>query len=404
MSTESQEKSASWRLLGERTRRQLEELDALLERMLALPPFDLPEEQSSDPPSSSIPGSSQKLTATGTPGNSGSSTSNSGSVQNHPQTPTSTVSPEKPSAASISAAPHADSANNTKIATAEPAETSSIARSKPPAEALAQSVAISAAASAGGTTPASEPPAVSESALAEAKPAPSADAGMKPRNETTNSAEQAPAVTISASAKRIASRPVPDGESVERVAEPESVVSRTATPRETKTASATHSSAASGTRPVNNPTLAGPKLPESSTITPAERHDSAAPAIRSAADDSESRASASVPTEPPLQASSEPPKGPAWLLREDTGPGDADADRSVANTSKDASGSNNGATSLDQSQSGFRWIRPIAENLTQPLRWLFLTPTGSNVLGWIGILLLLGSAAFWLGAWLGWHW
>jgi hypothetical protein len=105
-----------------------------------------------------------------------------------------------------------------------------------------------------------------------------------------------------------------------------------------------------------------------------------------------------------LQASSEPPKGPAWLLREDTGPGDADADRSVADTSKDASGSNNGATSLDQSQSGFRWIRPIAENLTQPLRWLFLTPTGSNVLGWIGILLLLGSAAFWLGAWLGWHW
>jgi hypothetical protein len=403
MSTESQEKSASWRLLGERTRRQLEELDALLERMLALPPFDLPEEQSSDPPSSSIPGSSQKLAATGTPGNSESSTSNSGSVQNHPQTPTSTVSPEKPSAASVSAAPQAGSANNTKIAATEPAETSSIARSKPPAEALAQSVSISAAASPGGTTPASEPPAVSESALAKAKPAPSADAGMKPRNETTNSAEQAPAVTISASAKRIASRPVPDEESVERVAEPGTVVSRTATPRETKTASATQS-AASGARPVNNPTLAGPKLPESSTVTPAERHDSAAPAIRSAADDSESRASASVPTEPPLQASSEPPKGPAWLLREDTGPGDADADRSVADTSKDASGSNNGATSLDESQSGFRWIRPITENLAQPLRWLFLTPTGSNVLGWIGILLLLGSAAFWLGAWLGWHW
>ncbi len=391
MSTESQEKPASWRLLGERTRRQLEELDALLERMLALPPFDLPEEQSSDSLASSIPGSTQKLTTTGTPGH--SQTSNSGSAQSQPQTPTSTVSPEKPSAASVSAALHAGSADKTKIAAAEPAETSSTARNKPPADALAQTTSI--AASAGGTIPASKPSSVSESALAEAKPVPLADAELKRGKETTNSAEQAPGVAISVSAKGIASRPV-SGE--------ESIVCETTTPRETRTASATRSDGASSARPVNNPSLAGPKLAESSTITPAEGHGSVAPAIHSAADSPESRASASTHAEPLRQASSEPPRGPAWLLREDTGPSDAVADRLVGNTSKDNSESDNGANSPGLSHPDFGWIRPIAENLIQPLRWLFLTPTGSNVLGWIGILLLLGSAAFWLGAWLGWHW
>lgn len=404
MSTESQEKSASWRLLGERTRRQLEELDALLERMLALPPFDLPEEQSPDPSSSSIPGSSQRLTATATPGNSDSTTSVPSSTPSHPQTPTSTASPERPSTASLSVPPHAGSADRVKIAATEPEETSSTVRSKPPVDSLAQTTSNSPAASAGGTIPASEPPSVSGSAWAEAKPAPSAAAEMKLSNETSNSVAQAPGATIGALARETTSRPVSGEESVEGIAGCQSAVSRTTTPREIGTASATPSSAASSAGPVNSPTLVGPKMLESATIAPAEKHDSAAPAIRSAADDAESGASPSTHAEPLLQASSEPTKGPAWLLREDTSPSDAVADLPVGYTSKDCSESGNEANSPGQSQPAFRRIRPIAENLMHPLRWLFLTPTGSNVLGWIGILLLLGSAAFWFGAWLGWHW
>ena len=67
MNAENTDKSADWRHIGERTRRQLEELDALLERMLALPPFDLPEQRISSPQSLTSPSLPTRLAENAAP-------------------------------------------------------------------------------------------------------------------------------------------------------------------------------------------------------------------------------------------------------------------------------------------------------------------------------------------------
>ncbi|MCS7167066.1 MAG: hypothetical protein RMI91_07790 [Gemmatales bacterium] len=295
MSTGKTGPVTDWRTLGERTRRQLEELDALLERMLALPPLNVPEAPSPDAESSESP--TRALDAAG-PVKSGSFGDSSAQDLGAAILPSPSV--------------HSQTALHEAkfVATSEQAKMES-----------------------GGQAPRSQ----------------------KEPNDLAKPSASPFAATHSAG--------ITGGESLSTIAQASD------DPR---------------TLPTRTPQAEAKLVEKTSSAT------SKTPALSSPSDNSVS------------QAVSLPDKGPAWLLREDT--------NSVPVTPSEPaqSPSDTAKVSLDEdeppTQEGYRWLRWATATLWQTLLLGEQAPTLLNWLGWIGILLLLGSAALWLGVWLSWHW
>ncbi len=64
----------------------------------------------------------------------------------------------------------------------------------------------------------------------------------------------------------------------------------------------------------------------------------------------------------------------------------------------------------DQEKRTYWLLTPINRAYDRALAWLgplgkpLATPAGRNLLGWLGLIMLLGAAALCLGGWLGWTW
>lgn len=281
--------STDWRTIGERTRRQLEELDALLERMLALPPLDAPEGTDAAPVESSKPASfvSYQSRAVNTSPTSGSDS------------------------ASSQLSPDAQRTSDTSISLS------------------------------GGSAP-------------------------SPIAETTEASRQANQYSHADSQTGPAQEAVP----------PSQVPS-----------------------PSEQPLL----------LTSAE---APSPASKTATQRTEAKANEAQVSQGKADSTQSPEKdqarrlekGPAWLLREEPVSdisARADAESSVdAGQPSEKLRTSQPASLLDK----FVWISFAGKALWHAGKWCWTSPTVVNWLGWLGLLLLLGSAALWLGVWLSWHW
>ncbi|MCS7159159.1 MAG: hypothetical protein RMJ19_01695 [Gemmatales bacterium] len=316
MSTGKMESATDWRTIGERTRRQLEELDALLERMLALPPLDTPVEPTttaavSPAPQQSVVGD-PSATALSAPLSTGravagvESLPTPPSVRSHDFGPESrTVTPEKTNA------PHLSETQPSQL---PPRQSPQSHTRSPTVERAVPS------AGAAGATPEPARANATDSRLSAAPSIPGRDGGTE-------------------AATSVSARPNLAGSTTQ-------------------------------------------KTPTESCVPVA----SSSPATGSV--------SSSKPTAPE--------KGPAWLLREDgtaaaTGP-DQHPASPVHQTTSDA------PTPTPSTPLRYAWLHAAGRYLHQFWLWCDQSPSVLTWLGWIGILLLLGSVAIWLGVWLSWYW
>lgn len=374
MNAENTDKMASWRHIGERTRRQLEELDALLERMLALPPFDLSEERIASPQSLTSPSSPTRLAEVAAPVSGQEATAD----------------PSSKFAASEAGGQAAD-APAAESAKGVAARTSPVTPDNVPGQG---SFASSRGTTSAQPTSRVESPSQPEKTSTTAKE--ESTAPVRTSDTETPGAGLKTSVGSVPSAEALAPAPA---KSVRPGAESSPPVSA-------RTAAPAQHSPASGERTVND----SPSAREVSSERTAEAAGPERSSSQSRAADPTSPAGISAGTNPaqpgpgPEQPSRENRKGPAWLLREDDSGTDSPAQSATGRSSEpDSSNREPSNTPTDVPQQ-LRWLKSARRIPGQALHWLFTSPTGSNLLGWIGIVLLLGSAAFWLGAWLGWHW
>ncbi|GBD35425.1 hypothetical protein HRbin36_00537 [bacterium HR36] len=367
MSAGKTETPSDWRLIGERTRRQLEELDALLERMLALPPLDLP-------------GESEGATASAIPSVAGQlldDSSQSPATGSHFASQTPTVKPE--AAKNVSCTSEyaiAASRQSSSVGTAGTSE------ARPAAVSVVTSPSGHASIKDQAESPSSSDAVAAKSVRVESAP----HAASFP-SQAANAAQAHPQSggekALHTASKGLAGV---DSPAVRHTAAPrqaEATASTAAAGASHQESLASHEAAASSAAPVAN-------LPMSETRAASEFSAAALPASGAAG--------ASQAVEKPAIV---PEKGPAWLLREE--PPGTTAPPSATDLSSEPREQNALAPRPAATQQS-AWWRSAGAAWWQTARGCYMSPTVINWLGWLGILMLLGSAALWLGVWLSWHW